>query len=71
MPMTEEWLETQQRQAAELVRGGASYREAMEVWSMAVIHAALNLSGRRGRRINQIAAATMLGVHRNTLHRKL
>lgn len=67
--MSEQWMETQRRQAAELVEQGATLREAVELWSDVVIGAALARSGHNGRQQNQCRAAIMLGVHRNTLNR--
>ncbi|HKA02547.1 MAG TPA: helix-turn-helix domain-containing protein [Candidatus Solibacter sp.] len=52
--------------ADQLLNGGVSLGEATSLLERSMIHAALSRNGN-----NQSAAARVLGVHRNTLQRKM
>ncbi len=53
------------------VEHGWGLKRALEAWGAVLIQAALKRSGRGGRAQNKCVAANMLGIHRNTLDRRL
>jgi hypothetical protein len=69
MTAREQDLVEARKLALAFVIRGIRLPEAVELFRSAMIDAALSCSGSGNREQNQCRAASMLGVHRNTLRR--